>query len=162
MRILRARAFAAAPLAGLLLLAGCMTMAEGSAPAASSTLVGVKRIGRCHMGGCSWFRVEDFAMVRETPDMALLRVTLREGSSTHGNGRPPRENSNAAIAWNAQPSETYILCSSSRPALIERAENGRWEAVRMDLVTTAGAMESAAAQYAAVCHPGEDWHAEGF
>lgn len=56
----------------------------------------------------------------------------------------------------------YLYCTPRFPALVQRGEDGSWQAARIDLVGTAGAMESAATLYAAVCHPGENWQEEGF
>jgi hypothetical protein len=151
-------------LAGLLLTTGCTNLGLlQTPPETRQTLQGVQKIGRCHMGGCTWFRIDDFAMIRETPDDAFLRVNVRWGSSSHPDGRMPNDRSrNVPIAWRPEIEEVYLYCTSRLPALIEREEDGSWQAARMDLVGTAGAMESSASLYAAVCHPGEDWRGEGF
>lgn len=158
------RSHAATLLAGLLLTAGCARLGIAEAPPETrATLQGVQKIGRCHMGGCSWFRIDDFAMVRETPEDALLRVNVRWGSSMHPDGRMPTDRSrNVPIEWQPEAEEVYVYCTPRLPVLVQREEDGSWQAARMDFVATAGAMESAATLYAAVCHPGEDWHAEGF
>lgn len=132
------------------LLAGCMTTGSGSG--STGQLAGSIHEGRCRMGGCSWFQIQNFDVVRENTNGALLRVTLREGASDHPDNNYPRRPRESQIRW-AESSTVYFLCSTRYPALISEGEGGRWEGYRLDLTTPSGASEFVHNQYRAVCHP---------
>lgn len=138
--------------AAAVLLSGCATMSGASS--SGEPIVGPIREGRCHMGGCGWFQVQSFDVVRENEKGALLRVTQRNGQTTHGNGNPPRRPREAAIDWSAETETYYLFCSSRYPAIISRNEaGGGYDGFRLDMTMPSGATEYVQNQYRAVCHP---------
>lgn len=154
--------------AALMLAGGCAAIDDlglrdvGRAPETRETLIGSPRIGRCHMGSCTWFRVDQLDRLHSAGEDHLFRAQVRWGSSDRPAGVPGRADPrDVAIAWQGAR-EIHVHCAARLPALIERDEEGAWQATRIDLVGTAGAMESAATLYAAICHPAEDWRGPGF
>jgi hypothetical protein len=121
------------------------------------------QIGRCFMGGCSWFRIVRRQTVRTVGGERLLRITLAEGGSEHPATREaPRTARQARIRWDAASDDTYFLCSARRPSAI-MTSNGAWEAVRLDFVNGPyGPTEAVSQQYVAACHPGDSLSRRGF
>jgi hypothetical protein len=146
----------AVPLAAMPLLAGCVATSAGpqsaSTRSADEPIVGPIREGRCRMNGCSWFQVQSFEMVRENEKGALLRVTMRQGSSDHPNGKYPTRPRASAVQW-AESDTSYFFCSPSFPAIISQNGSGGWEGFRLDLTQSAGVTEFVHNQYRAICHP---------
>jgi len=154
-----------AALAATLALAGCATTGADGATARdrSNPITAAPHIGRCHMGGCSWFDIRSFEMVRETESAALLRLDMRDGSSSHPGGRDtPTSSRGVRIDWSPYDRNTYVFCSTQWPAIISPAEGGTgWDAYRIDLLMSAGATEYVTQQYLTVCHPDGALNAEG-
>ena len=146
----------AAPLA----LSACTPVTTGGSAQSASQIVSGPFIGRCHMGGCGWYDIQSFEMVRETPEAALLRLTMRNGGSQHP-GDYPESSRGVAIDWGPVDSDTHVFCSTKMPAIISRGENGGWEGYRIDPTMSMGATESINRLYAHVCHNGQDIDAEG-
>jgi hypothetical protein len=148
----------------LLCLSACTPITEGGPGTASAS--GAKPlIGRCHMGGCSWFRIIGQRVLREEGGERLVRANIAEGGSDHGNSGYPENPRNVDIGWQPPTDDYYFLCSSSRPLAIFRKENGGtgYDGLKLDFVNGPfGATEAVSSQYTAVCHPGEDMNAEGF
>lgn len=120
-------------------------------------------VGRCHMGGCSWFRIDRRETVREADGERLLRVTIVEGGSEHRDNAYPENSRGVAIQWSPATSDTHFLCSATRPTAILPKEGSGWEAIQLDFVNGPfGATEAVSAQYVAACHPGEDMNRPGF
>jgi hypothetical protein len=146
----------ALPLAAMPMLAGCAATTGGaqtaSARADGREIVGPIREGRCRMNGCSWFQVQEFAMVQENEQGALLRVTQREGASDHPDGKYPERPRESAIQW-SESYTSYFFCSAGFPAIIAEGESGGWEGLRLDLTTEAGVTAFVHNQYRAICHP---------
>ncbi len=144
---------ACAVLGAALTLTGCATIDDASADA--NPIIGSIREGRCHMGGCSWFQVQNFDVVRETEKGALLRVSMRSGSSDHPNGDYPERPRESAISW-SPAAESYFFCSKSYPAIVSRSDTGGYEGFRLDMTTSYGAIEAVQNEYRAICHPDGD------
>lgn len=156
---------AAVALAFLLCLSACTPATSGSVRTASAGRP-EPLIGRCHMGGCSWFRIIGQQVLRQRGAERLVRANIAEGGSDHGaDADYPRNASEARISWNPPTNDYYFLCSSSRPLAIIRKEQGGtgYDGLKLDFVNGPfGATEAVSAQYTAVCHPGEDMNAQGF
>jgi hypothetical protein len=146
----------AVPLAAMPLLAGCAATTAGTQSAstrsADEPIVGPVREGRCRMNGCSWFQVQSFEVVRETEKGALLRVTMREGSSDHPDGKYPTRPRPSAVQW-TESDTSYYFCSPRFPAIIGENESGGWDGIRLDLTQSAGVTEFVHNTYRAICHP---------
>lgn len=156
---------AASALASLLCLSACTPTTDpvvGTASAGRAEPL----IGRCHMGGCSWFRIIGQQVLRQQGAERLVRANIAEGSSDHGaDADYPRNAREAKIGWNPPTDDYYFLCSSTRPLAILRKEQGGagYDGLKLDFVNGPfGATQAVSAQYTAVCHPGEDMNAEGF
>ncbi len=120
------------------------------------------RIGRCHMGHYSWFRIHSRTTMREADGGRLVRAMLTEGSSEHRNDRYPTSARRARIQWGTDQYDVYFLCSAARPFVIISGDSG-WDTVPLDFVNgPAGATGAASAQYVAACHPGDDMNRAGF
>jgi len=155
---------ATAPLLGALwMLAGCMPTATsaGLDPNVANPITAGPQIGRCHMGGCSWFDIQSFEVVRETEDGALIRLKMRSGSSDHRDNAYPQSSRGVKIDWSPFSEDEHLFCSTRLPAWIARGESGGWEADRVDLLLSAGATEYMHNLYGHVCHPDGDLEAEG-
>jgi hypothetical protein len=118
--------------------------------------------GRCYPGGCTWFDIRSFHVVRETEDGALIRVSIREGESTHANDADaPRSSRGVRITWQPYDDNSYMFCSRKLPAMISRADDGSFEAHRMNLIDGGVPEEVITTQYTHVCHPGGQLNGEG-
>lgn len=150
------------PIAAFATLAFLPASAAQSAPAAPAREA--PHVGRCYMGGCSWFRIVRRQTLRVAGGERLLRVTLAEGGSEHrGDRDAPRRWQDARISWNGTSDDTYFLCSARRPSAIMPADGSGWEAVRLDFVNGPyGPTEAISAQYVAACHPREGVRRAGF
>ena len=107
--------------------------------------------GRCHMGACNWFSVEEKDLVGTTKSGALFKVVLKGWQSLHPDGdyvrKTPRQGGQARTS--------YVFCSKSKPALIDRDGQGRWAAEYLPINAAfgpPGVLETAATIYFAVCH----------
>lgn len=139
-------------------IAGCASMSDGFSPRPATGLVSGPEIGRCHMGGCTWFEVTSFEMVREIPNAALLKATVREGSSMHPNGYP-RTSRGVAIDWSPESSDYYLFCSTRLPAVAFRDGEGL-EAYRVNPGAPSGAAEYVTTIYNHVCHNGVEMNSD--
>lgn len=139
-------------LAATAAVSGCATM-EGQSASAGEPIVGPIREGRCHMGGCSWFQVQSFEMVRETEKGALLRVVSREGQSMHPEGNYPRRPREADVQWAPQSDTSYFFCSTRYPAILFASADGGFDGYRLDPTQISGATTFIHNQYFAICHP---------
>lgn len=146
------RTFAAASVAVAMALSACATT-SGQSTSAGEPIVGPIREGRCHMGGCSWFQVQSFEMVRETEKAALLRVVSREGQSTHPDGNYPRRPRESAVEWAPQSDTSYFFCSTRYPAILFESADGGFDGYRLDPTQVSGATTYIHNQYRAICHP---------
>ncbi len=144
--------------------ASAKAVSANAAQPAAATASSEPVIARCHMGGCSWFRIERSEMLREVAGERLLRLTAAEGGSEHRDAEYPKNSRGVAIEWNAPTADYYFLCSASRPTAILPASSGAgWDAVLLDFVNGPyGVTEAVSAQYVAACHPGEDMNSQGF
>ena len=133
----------------------CMAGFSGEASAQGRRgLVDGPHLGRCHMGGCSWFQVTAFSVVRERHGAALIRLTTREGGSGYGNTRVRRASRRAPIQWGPPAEDYWVLCSTQRPAIIMKGNGDAWSAVAIAPAAPAGATEFVTAIYNHACHPG--------
>lgn len=119
------------------------------APAAASA--GELIRSRCYMDTCSWFSVEETALVGTSPKGALFKAVLKGWQSHHPNGRYERK----APRQGGQANTVHVFCSKTMPSVIVSADGGRWQVDTLALNTPygpAGALESVTTTYYAVCH----------
>lgn len=121
-------------------------------------------IGRCFMGGCSWFRIVRRQTVRTVGGERLLHIALAEGGSEHPATRDaPRTARQARIHWGGTSDDSWFLCSARRPTAILPKDGTGWEAVPLDFVNGPGVpTEAVSQQYVAACHPGDSLNRRGF
>ena len=111
------------------------------------------QLNSCHGGLCSWSITRSRVLVRQDGAGALYRVSLLGGSAREGSSR---------IRWNRQPHEVFIFCSPLLPTII-LPDAGHLQVDVLDFVAGPPPyLESSAALYVRICHPGEDWSAPGF
>jgi len=135
-------------------------LARPSPPVAARP--GPPLVGRCWMGGCTWFRILSRQLVRDVNGERLIRAALLLGVSDAPNGNPetPRD---ARILWDETPAEVWLLCSANRPTVIYRGDTGGWEASTLDFVGGPyGVNEQISSQYVAACHPGDHFYSPNF
>lgn len=151
---------AAAMMAAGTALAGCATIDGSAGDGATAArdrgnpITAGPIAARCHMGGCGWFDVRSFEVVRETERGALIRLESRHGGSSHpGDQDMPTSARGVRIDWQPFHRNTWIFCSTAYPAIIELTEDGSYEGYRIDLTMPSGASEYITNQYVHVCHP---------
>lgn len=151
--------------AAALAVAGCTPAVTGAGadPNVANPITGGPQIGRCFMGGCGWYQIRSFDVVRETEQGALIRLDMRDGSSRRrGDAASPRSSRGVDIDWGEYEKDEYVFCSSRLPAMISTAEGGGgWEALRLDLTMSSGATEYITNVYGHVCHPDGELNSEG-
>lgn len=149
--------------AGACLLPACTPVVTGASARSAEVnpITSGPQIGRCYSGGCSWFDIRSFNVVRETSDGALIRIAMREGGSESGEGPHPESSRGVDIKWDEETSNQYVFCSRRLPAIISQAEEGSYEARRLDLVEWSVPTEFITNVYAHVCHSGDNILAEG-
>lgn len=136
-------------------VAGCVPPVTGaSAGRDTSTPITAGPVaGRCYPGGCQWFDIRTFEMVRETERAALIKISTREGESTHAmSADHPRSSRGVLIEWGPYH-DVYVFCSRELPALLSQTENGSYEVQRLDLIRGYVPEELIATRYGHVCHP---------
>lgn len=170
-----------AGVSALIVLAGCNRVAGGGnagsnnlvAPAAADAPVANRAEGNsaaaasarepqeilCHMGRCTYLRIDKQETVREAGGERLLRVTSAEGLYPLPNDTEfPASSRGLPIQWAPQPNDYYVLCSATRPTLIiqKEAPARGWQALDLDFVDGVNfASMDFYVHYAAACHPGE-------
>ncbi|HEY0114761.1 MAG TPA: hypothetical protein VGB54_03470 [Allosphingosinicella sp.] len=177
--------------AGLTLLAGCnrsaqnmsaaattneapasanATAAAPGAPAHGTNAAAAPREPQeilCHMGRCTYLRIDKQELVREVGGERLLSVTSAEGVYPLPENADdfPQSSRGLAIQWSPESNEYYVLCSAARPTLIRRKEGSGsgWEAILLDFVDGVNfAGMDYFVHYSAACHPGEKVDEPGF
>jgi hypothetical protein len=139
-------------LAAGLAASGCMTAGTAGRDTSNPITAGPVA-GRCYPGGCSWFDIRSFEMVRETERGALLRLDTREGGSNHAmSADAPQSSRGVRIAWGPYSNDAYVFCSRELPAVITRAQDGSYEVLRLDLISGGVPEEFLRTQYGHVCH----------
>lgn len=114
----------------------------------------------CHMGMCTYLRIDRQETVREANGERLLRVTSAEGSHPISADAedPPANIRDRPIQWSPQPNNYYVLCSATRPTLIiqKEAPARGWEGILLPFVSGLNfASMDLFIHYSAACHPGE-------
>ncbi len=145
-------------------LAACTPVTEsaGLAPNVANPITSGPKIGRCHMGGCGWFQIRSFEMVRETGEGALIRLDIRDGGSEDTNRRDRNSARGVKIDWGPYRNNDYVFCSTRLPAVIGPGESGvGWDAYRIDPLSPSGASQAVTNLYNHVCHTGVDMEDEG-
>jgi len=144
-------------LAAAVAIGGCVPTVTGASAGrdTGNPITAGPKADRCYPGGCGWFDIRSFEVVRETETGALIRLDMREGSSSHPNDQDaPRSARGVRIDWGEYENDTYLFCSTRLPAVLNRNEDsGGWEAYQLDLLTGGVPEESLATLYAHVCHP---------
>ncbi|KQT09033.1 hypothetical protein ASG40_10235 [Methylobacterium sp. Leaf399] len=103
------------------------------------------------MGFCSWFSVEEKDLAGTAKAGALFKVVLKGWQSHHPDGNYARKTPRQG----GQARTSYVFCSKSKPALINRDEQGRWAAEYLPINAAfgpPGVLETATTIYFAVCH----------
>jgi hypothetical protein len=140
--------------------AGMANAASAETPA--PTVPAMPELNSCNRGECSWSVTRSQDLVRRTAAGSLYRLSLLGGASEHPDENYPEDRRGVRIAWNAAPHEVFVFCARRLPAVILPTE-GRLQVDVLDFVTgPVPALESSAAIYTRVCHPGDDWASEGF
>lgn len=108
------------------------------------------REGRCHMGSCSWYSIEETDLIASSTKGALFKVATRWWSSSH----PDNDYGKRARRTGGAIGTSYVLCSKTSPAILSQ-DGTKWEVHRLspghsDAVF--GATESAYRWYWATCH----------
>jgi hypothetical protein len=135
---------------------------EAAAATPAAQIAGAAELNSCNRGECSWSVTRSQELVRSTAAGSLYRLSLLGGASEHPDENYPESARDVRIAWNAAPHEVFVFCARRLPAVILPGE-GRLQVDVLDFVTgPVPALESSAAIYARVCHPGDDWTSEGF
>lgn len=107
--------------------------------------------GRCHMGSCSWFSLEEKDLVGTAKAGALFKIVLKGWQSHHPDGNYGRR----APRQGGQARTSYVFCSKTKPALINRDVQGRWAAEYLPINAAfgpPGVQETATTIYFAACH----------
>lgn len=107
--------------------------------------------GRCHMGSCGWFSLEEKELVGSGPDGALFKATFKGWQSQHPDGNYDRKVSRKG----GKPMVSYYFCSGTRPAVIVQVPGGGWQVDTLALNSPdgpPGVLEDTTATYYAVCH----------
>lgn len=109
------------------------------------------RMGRCHMGECGWTREISRDFVGTSPRGYLVKLEILRGTSTNPRGGPA---SKRPVKWEKAPSETFVFCSKTLPALMFTLD-GEFSVHLLDLYkggSIPGYQESSLALYMDVCH----------
>ena len=144
-------------------LAGCAPAVTGASAGRDTTnpITAGPVAGRCYPGGCSWFDIRSFEVVRETERAALIKINTREGGSEHAmSADAPRSSRGVRIEWGPYE-EAYVFCSREMPAIMGQLENGSYEAQELDLINGGVPEEFMATQYGHVCHPDGEMSGDG-
>ena len=121
----------------LLLAAAILSLIPLSADA------GMTFPGRCHMGSCAFYSLEDWDIVGSNPKGSLMKVTTRTWQSTSPNGR--RSGGKADVR--------YLFCSKSAPSIVYNdKDQGGWVASALSPSSPAGYSYDATLMYFAACH----------
>jgi hypothetical protein len=150
--------------AGAWALTACTPVVTGASTrsADANPVTSGPKVGRCHMGGCGWFEIRSFEVVRETSDGALIRLDMRDGGSKDTERADRNSSRGVKIDWGPYQNDQYVFCSTRLPAVISPAEaGGGWEAYRLDLLSPSGASQAVTNLYNHVCNNGVDMEAEG-
>jgi hypothetical protein len=164
MKSIKAAASWLSVVAGAWVLAACTPVVTGASTrsADANPITSGPKVGRCHMGGCGWFEIRSFDVVRETSDGALIRLDMRDGGSDDTDRADRNSSRGVKIDWGPYRNDEYVFCSTRLPAVISRAEGGAgWDAYRIDLLSPSGASQYVTNVYSHVCHSGVDMEAEG-
>jgi hypothetical protein len=108
---------------------------------------------RCHIGYCSWSRIDTARSLGASATGELLELSLTEWRSHHMDG----DYDKPARRTDEKKATTFVFCSKTKPALIERENEGtqKWVATFIapgSSEAVFGATESAYALYWAACH----------
>lgn len=157
MHRMRMMAAALPLLAGSFALAGCTpaVTSAGADPNVANPITSGPQIGRCRMGGCSWFDIQSFEVVRETGEAALIRLRMRDGSSDHRDDDYPETSRGVKIQWGDYADSEHVFCSTRLPAYISGSGDS-WEAAQLNPYGPSGVREYITKVYLHVCHPGQD------
>lgn len=150
-------------LAGAWALAGCMTTETGpdARRGRDNPITAGPVAGRCYPGGCTWFDIRSFDLVRETERAALLRIDVREGGSNHAmSADAPRSSRGVRIEW-GEYGEAWLFCSRDLPAMITQGANGTYDVQRIDIIDGGLPQEVMITQYNHVCHTAEELRGDG-
>ena len=144
-------------------LAGCAPAVMGASAArdTSNPITAGPVAGRCYPGGCSWFDIRNFEMVRETERAALIKIYTREGGSDHAmSADAPQSSRGVRIQWGPYD-EAYVFCSRELPAVLGQTRNGNYEVQLLGLINGGVPEEFMATQYGHVCHPDGGMQGDG-
>lgn len=116
----------------------------------------VPEIGNCHMGECSWSKLEKFAAAGKSPLGSLFRLELLGGVSEHDSVEdyPTSFSSALQMQWNERPHTVYVFCSQQLPAVLFETD-GETQVDVLDFTDPTGlpnVLISSANLYSQTCH----------
>lgn len=106
---------------------------------------------RCMMGSCSWFKVEERTPIGADAHGELFEAILKYWWSVHDAfssldyDRPVAREGGAYL-------RSYYYCSKTKPTVLWEDEDGKFEAVILDVYRAGGAGQRITSEYYAVCH----------
>ncbi len=109
--------------------------------------------GRCRMGECQWFAIDDKLLIASNPDGELFKVTVRGWVSF--NAEPDYsllDYDRPLDREGGDPGTEYFFCSAKRPAILWQENSGKFRAVPLNVHHIFGVTEYVIAQYFAACH----------
>lgn len=109
---------------------------------------------QCHMGECSWEQITAITDDGPLGDGVLKKIVSRMGSTVHPYGQeyPAAYRKGLAIKWQA-PSESYLLCSKTRPTEFSwDSDEKTYIVTTFELADLPGYQIAGANLYMQVCH----------
>ncbi len=104
---------------------------------------GIAVAGRCHMGTCASYSLEDWEIIGSNPKGSLMKVTTKTWESKSPNGRRSGGKSDVS----------YFFCSKSAPSIVYNdKDQGGWVASPLAPSSPAGYSYDATIMYFAACH----------
>jgi hypothetical protein len=109
--------------------------------------------GRCRMGECYWFTIEDRKLVGILADGELYKATLREWTSYHADSDyTVMDYDRPAERSGGEPATEYFYCSKTEPELFWKEDDGTVSGAGLDLYHVYGVTQHVTIVYYAGCH----------
>jgi hypothetical protein len=116
----------------------------------------IPEIGNCHMGECSWSKIEVYAAAGKSSLGSLFRLELLGGVSEHESvdEYPTSYSPAIKIKWDEHPHTVYVFCSERLPAVLMKTD-GTTQVDVLDFTDPTGVpdvLTSSANLYSQTCH----------